>query len=100
MPANALGVTERPVYSERTERTSAGAERDKAKYKQNNSPLKVLLTIEEFMMNYGFGRTTTYEFLNSGRLEAIKLGRSTRIKRESADALVASLPAYRVTRAA
>ncbi|WP_205821054.1 DNA-binding protein [Methylobacterium nonmethylotrophicum] len=52
------------------------------------------------MMNYGFGRTTTYEFLNSGRLEAIKLGRSTRIKRESADALVASLPAYRVTRAA
>ncbi len=88
------------MCSERTERTFAGVERENANSKQNHPTLKVLLTIEEFMMIYAFGRTTTYEFLNSGRLEAIKLGRSTRIKRESADALVASLPAYRVTRAA
>ena len=87
-------------HPNRTGRKCAETEHDAAPSEQGISILKVLLTIDEFMAFYGAGRTTTYELLKSRRLEAVKVGRSTRIKRESADAWVASLPEYQPERAA
>jgi excisionase family DNA binding protein len=67
---------------------------------QGISPGKRVLTVEEYMEFYGPGRTTTYELINSGRLKAVKLGRRTYILRDSADELLASLPALETATAA
>jgi hypothetical protein len=61
---------------------------------------KVLLSIEEFMSGYGYGRTSTYELLNEEKIEAVKDGRRTKIVRASADAYVATLPRYEARQAA
>lgn len=55
-------------------------------------PDKRALTIEEYCSHYGSGRTTAYEDIKAGRLKAKKRGRRTVILKESADALLASLP--------
>lgn len=55
---------------------------------------KVMLSVNEFMDWYGFGRTKTYELLDSGEIEAVRAGSRTLIRRESADAYLARLPRY------
>lgn len=64
------------------------------------TPDKVLLSIEEFMSAYDYGRTSTYELLNEGKIQGVRDGRRTKIIRASADAYVASLPRYREALAA
>ena len=56
------------------------------------------LSIGETVRLFGIGRTKLYELINSGDIEAIKLGRRTLIRAESLRAFVARLP--RVSRAA
>ena len=42
----------------------------------------------------GIGLTKTYAEINAGRLEAIKLGRRTLIRREAIENWLENLPAY------
>ncbi len=42
--------------------------------------------------SYGLSRSTLYRLLGEGRLRAVKVGRSTLVEVESADALFSSLP--------
>lgn len=63
-------------------------------------PEKRVLSVDEFGAMYGYGRTTTYELLNKGRIQAVKDGRKTLILRDSAEAFIASLPSYGEARAA
>ncbi len=53
-----------------------------------------LFTIPETGKKIKRGRTGTYELINEGRLEAVKLGRSTLVKGSSIRKLIASLPLY------
>ena len=54
--------------------------------------MKRLLTLREFCDLYGVGRTRAYELIKSGAITAVKLGRSTRITFDSAEAWAAGLP--------
>jgi excisionase family DNA binding protein len=56
-----------------------------------------LLTINEFCTTYGVGRTRCYELLAAGKIEAVKVGVSTRILPSSAELWVASLPRLKPT---
>ena len=56
-----------------------------------NTP-PILMTIREFCACYRLGRTRAYELIKSGAVVAIKVGRSTRITVESAEAWFRSLP--------
>lgn len=58
-----------------------------------------LLTIPEFCAAYRVSRSLTYEFLASGDLFAVKVGRATRIPSDAAEAWKASLPAFQPGRA-
>jgi excisionase family DNA binding protein len=51
-----------------------------------------LFTVDAFMSRYGVGRSQTYKLINDGALEAVKLGRMTRIVARSAEKWAASLP--------
>jgi excisionase family DNA binding protein len=51
-------------------------------------------TLKDFCATYGVGMTFTYEQINSGRLQAVKLGRHTRIPRDAAREWFKSLPAF------
>ncbi len=53
-----------------------------------------VLTVEQFSAEYGVGVTRVYELLGTRELRAVKIGRRTFIRREDADAWLASLPAY------
>jgi excisionase family DNA binding protein len=53
-----------------------------------------LLTVSEFGTAYGVSRSRIYELLASGELEAVKIGRATRIPDESAKAWKAKLPTF------
>lgn len=53
--------------------------------------MKRLLTIKEFCAAYGVGHTRAYELIDLGEIEAVKIGRSTRIVVDSADAWVCAL---------
>ena len=55
---------------------------------------KHLLTVREFCEVYGVGRTRAYSLMQAGAIEAVKIGASTRITVESAEAWAASLPAW------
>lgn len=55
---------------------------------------KRLLTIEDFMAEYGPRRTVAYELIGSGELQAVKLGRRTYITREAAEAWMKTLAPY------
>lgn len=55
---------------------------------------KRLLTIEDFMAEYGPRRTVAYELIGSGELQAVKLGRRAYITREAAEAWVKTLGQY------
>ena len=53
-----------------------------------------LLTIDEFCRLTSTGKTKVYEELASGRLQGIKYGRSTRIRRQAMEDWIANLPEY------
>lgn len=55
---------------------------------------KRLLTVEDFVAEYGPSRSITYQLLGSGELKAIKLGKRTYIAREAAEDWVKTLPQY------
>lgn len=44
--------------------------------------------VKTFMQRYGFGKTKTYEMINSGRLETIKIDGTRLIKVASVRALL------------
>lgn len=44
----------------------------------------VLITIKQFNDLYGIGRTRTYELINDGTIETVKVGRRRLIKNASA----------------
>ena len=52
---------------------------------------KRLLTIREFSTRYGRSRSRTYELIASGKLAAVKDGRSTLIPSDAAEAWAKSL---------
>ena len=54
-----------------------------------------LLTIHETRKELRIGNTLCYAYINSGKLKAVKIGRSTRVLRSSINELIASLPAYK-----
>jgi hypothetical protein len=56
-----------------------------------------LKTIREFAQANGMGLTLAYEELNSGRLEARKLGTKTMVSPEAEAAWKARLPRYKPT---
>jgi hypothetical protein len=51
-----------------------------------------LLTVAELKRDYHFSHSGTYRAINAGYIEAVKLGRSTMILRESVERYLASLP--------
>ena len=56
------------------------------------SSAKVAYTISQAVGATGIGRTTLYELIRAGHLEARKLGRRTLIPAAALDALIAKLP--------
>ena len=54
-----------------------------------NHPQAFVLTVRETCDALRIGRTKFYEFCNSGQLQAIKIGGSTRVTMESIQALLA-----------
>lgn len=55
-----------------------------------------LLAVAKVCQEYGLGRTMVYEWLGSGRLPALVVGkRGTRIRRQDVDDFIASLPKYK-----
>lgn len=50
------------------------------------------LTIGEAVAHFGIGRTKLYALIHSGDIEAIKLGRRTLIRTDSARAFIDRLP--------
>jgi excisionase family DNA binding protein len=52
---------------------------------------KAALSIEDFCKFYSVGKTTAYEEINAGRLQAVKVGRRTLIPEQSAAAWLSSL---------
>lgn len=59
-----------------------------------------LLTVSELKREYRFSHTGAYRAINSGNIEAVKLGRSTMIIRESVERYLATLPRLGQTAAA
>ena len=62
------------------------------------SPAARVLTIEQFSAEYGPGFTRVYEMMGSGELAAIKVGKRTLIRREDAEAWLASRPVFKPQR--
>ena len=68
---------------------------------QMNASVPQVLTIEQFVEEYGLGRTCAYAEIAAGRLKTMKFGRCTRIARTDADAWLEArrseggLPSYR-----
>ena len=50
------------------------------------------LSIADAVHRFGIGRTKLYELISSGEVDAVKLGRRTLIRAESARAFIDSLP--------
>jgi excisionase family DNA binding protein len=50
------------------------------------------LSIGETVRQLGIGRTTLYELIRRGDIEAIKLGRRTLVRADSARAFIDNLP--------
>lgn len=58
---------------------------------EENKSNKRLLTIDNFIAEYGPCRTVVYELIGSGALQAVKLGRRTYVPREAAEAWAKTL---------
>ena len=50
------------------------------------------ISVSEAVRVYGIGRTKLYELIHNGNIEAVKLGRRTLIRTESARNFIDSLP--------
>lgn len=50
----------------------------------------ITISVSQFCLLYGLGKTTTHKLINEGKLEVAKVGRRTLITLESAEALIAS----------
>lgn len=50
------------------------------------------ISINEAVRLFGFGRTKLYELIQSGDIEAFKLGRRTLVRTDSVRAFIDSLP--------
>jgi excisionase family DNA binding protein len=57
--------------------------------------MPTFLKIDDFVRSFGVCKSRVYELLAEGQIEGVKIGRSTRITGESAEAWRAKLPAYR-----
>ncbi len=55
-------------------------------------PDPLALTVKDTARLIGCSRSTVYELINEGRLEAFKLGAATRITMASVKALIANAP--------
>ena len=53
--------------------------------------MPALLTIDDFCRLYGISRSTAYRLINNQNINLVKIGRASRIKREDAEAWLASL---------
>ena len=51
-----------------------------------------LMTVSELKRDYHFSHTGAYRAINGGDIEAVKMGRSTYVLRESVERYLASLP--------
>ena len=60
---------------------------------QNSLPS--FMTVNEFSAWARMGRTKTYELLGRGEIVAVKMGRRTLIRADSAEAWLSSQPTYR-----
>lgn len=63
-------------------------------------PLKPAYTVNEFLAEFGVGRTRFYELVNSGALKARKNGTRTIVLAADAQAYLDSLPEYEPRKAA
>ena len=54
----------------------------------------VLITLDQFKQMTGLGMTKVYEILNGGAVDAVKLGKSTKITLGSAKRFIQTLPRY------
>ena len=50
------------------------------------------ITIGEAVHMFGIGRTKLYELMQSGHIEAVKLGRRTLVRTQSARSFIDNLP--------
>ncbi|OUC14996.1 MAG: hypothetical protein B0A82_09245 [Alkalinema sp. CACIAM 70d] len=55
---------------------------------------KRLLSIDDFIKEYGPSRTIAYGLIGSGELKAVKLGKRTYITRDAAEDWIKTLPQY------
>lgn len=58
---------------------------------------KLTLSIEEARAATGLGRTKIYQLINSGELQARKIGKRTLILKADLEAFLSGLDAYAVT---
>jgi excisionase family DNA binding protein len=56
---------------------------------------KRVFSVAEFCNRYGVGRTTTYEEIKAGRLQAVKAGKRTLVTADAAESWLKSLPTSR-----
>jgi hypothetical protein len=56
---------------------------------------KKFISIREFVAQYPFSRTATYELLKNGSIDGIKVGRRTFIDSDSAAKLLTQMPNYK-----
>ena len=54
--------------------------------------LAKLMTVLEFERDYRISHTTTYRLISGAHIEAVKIGRSTLIVRESVEKYLETLP--------
>ena len=59
---------------------------------EKSSLPRLAFSVEEFGQIIGAGRTTVFNEIKAGRLEAIKIGNLTRITREAGERYVKNLP--------
>lgn len=58
----------------------------------DTKPEPVLLTIQAVAAGLSVSQRTVWKLIAEGRLVSVKVGRSTRVRREDLEAFVASLP--------
>ena len=56
---------------------------------------KRVFSVAEFCSRYGVGRTTTYEQIKAGRLQAVKAGKRTLVTADAAESWLKNLPTSR-----
>lgn len=54
--------------------------------------MKELYTVPEFLTDFAVSRSEFYRQVNKGKIRLLKMGTASRIRREDAEAWVASLP--------